>query len=255
MERGRRRRGAAADRDGGRGVKDAASLPDGLAQRRLHAAAASGGISSDPIHRMALAALRRQGSGGDVLDFGAGLGGFARRLQEAGLYRTVSAVDIMARPEALPDAIVWRQADLNAPLPLPDGGFDAIAALEVIEHLENPRAMLRECFRLLRPGGLLVLTTPNVESLRSLASFALRGYFAAFGPQSYPAHITPLARIDLARAATEAGFTGHGFHWSDDGVLPGLTRHRWQTVSFGLARGRLFSDNLLLESRRIPDKE
>ncbi|WP_293682113.1 bifunctional 2-polyprenyl-6-hydroxyphenol methylase/3-demethylubiquinol 3-O-methyltransferase UbiG [uncultured Phenylobacterium sp.] len=225
-------------------------MQDDLESRRAQASLASGGISSDPVYRMALAALREHGPQAAVLDFGAGQGSFTGRLLQIGLCQALTAVDLMARPAALPSEIDWIQADLNGPLPRADNSFDAIAAVEVIEHLENPRAMLRECFRLLRPGGLLVVTTPNNESLRSQVSLFFRGHFAAFGPDSYPAHITPLLRIDLMRASSEAGFVGQHFAWSDHGAVPGLTSHSWQGVSFGLARGRLFSDNLLLSCRR-----
>ncbi|MGE0153701.1 MAG: class I SAM-dependent methyltransferase [Reyranellaceae bacterium] len=217
----------------------------------MAASQASGGISDDVIHAMALARLRDHGAQEAVLDFGAGMGQFAQRLAQSGLYRTVAAADLMARPDSLPSQVAWHQADLNERLPLADASFDVIAAIEVIEHLENPRAMLRECLRLLRPGGLLVLTTPNNESLRSLLSLALRGYFAAFGPHSYPAHITPLLRIDLSRAATEAGFVDQGFRFSGQGVVPRFVSLRWQTLSLGCLRGRLFSDNLLFACSKV----
>lgn len=223
---------------------------DALAARRLQASQASGGISADPIYRMALAALRDHGPREAGVDFGAGQGGFAGLLAQAGLYRTVTAADLMPRPAALPAAIGWIQADLNDRLPLPDASCDVIAALEVIEHLENPRAMLRDCFRLLRPGGLLLVTTPNNESLRSQVNLLCRGHFAAFGPDSYPAHITPLLRIDLLRASQEAGFVDQHFAWSNHGTIPGLPRYRWQSLAGAAARGRLFSDNLMMVGRR-----
>lgn len=221
-----------------------------LDSRRLAASEASGGISGDPIYAKALAVLAMQGRGGKILDFGAGQGNFARRLLDAKQYDDVTAADLMSRPAALPEQIEWIQADLNEPLPLGDATFDAIAAIEVIEHLENPRAMLRDCQRVLRPGGWLVVTTPNNESLRSLISLVLRGYHAAFGPHSYPAHITPLLRIDLQRAATEAGFGDGRFFFSESGSVPGFTNVLWQRASFGLLRGRWFSDNLLFACRK-----
>ena len=48
---------------------------------------------------------------------------------------------------------------------LPSSHFDAVALFEVIEHLENPSEYLAECRRLLRQGGVLLLTTPNFKSL------------------------------------------------------------------------------------------
>lgn len=128
--------------------------------------------------------------------------------------------------------------------------FDLVTAVEVIEHLENPRAMMRECFRVLRHGGTLLLTTPNNETIRALISLAVRGHFAAFGPGSYPAHITALLATDLARASREAGFVDQTISYSGVGMVPGMPGRTWQSLGLGILRGRRFSDNLLLSCRK-----
>jgi 2-polyprenyl-3-methyl-5-hydroxy-6-metoxy-1,4-benzoquinol methylase len=53
------------------------------------------------------------------------------------------------------------------PTSLPPGAFDAVYSIEVVEHLSNDMldAMVLECMRLLKKGGILVITTPNDESL------------------------------------------------------------------------------------------
>jgi 2-polyprenyl-3-methyl-5-hydroxy-6-metoxy-1,4-benzoquinol methylase len=126
----------------------------------------------------------------------------------------------LPRPCDQADTVRWIQADLNAPLPCRDGSFDAIVSTEVIEHLENPRAVFREFARLLRPGGELLLTTPNQESIRSLASLIVRGHHVAFLEESYPAHLTALLRRDLMRLCSEAGFDAPRFRYTDAGAVP-----------------------------------
>jgi len=67
------------------------------------------------------------------------------------------------------------RADACAPLPFREGCFDVVLSMEGIEHFENQAAFVRECARVLRPGGWLVLTTPNVLNLSSRATHVLTG--------------------------------------------------------------------------------
>lgn len=67
------------------------------------------------------------------------------------------------------------QGDACAPLPFADASFDALVSLEGIEHFENQAAFLRECARVLKPGGLMVLTTPNVLHLSARFSMFWTG--------------------------------------------------------------------------------
>ena len=221
--------------------------PKSLHEQRVARAEWTGGISAGPIYdavwRM-LAPVAR----GDALDFGAGIGTLARRLADAPAVRSVTAVDLATPAATVPPGIRWMAADLNHSLAVQDASFDTIAAVEIIEHLENPRAVAREWRRLLRPGGTLVVSTPNVESVRSLVSLAVRGQFAAFTAPSYPAHITPLLAIDLRRVLEEAGFVDVRIGYSGDGRLPAM-KVSWQRLSLGLLRGIRFSDNLVASAR------
>ncbi len=220
----------------------------GLARQRLANAERTAGVSHGPIYEAVLAAalpLARE----RVLDFGAGTGAVAARLAAEPLVTESVAADIVppAAPPP-PGTVQWITADLNEPLALDAHQFDLITAVEVIEHLENPRATAREWLRLLKPGGSLVMSTPNVESIRSLLALVFRGHFLAFTEPSYPAHITALTSQDVTRVLREAGFAEIRIRYSNVGRVPKFA-FTWQHISLGALRGRRFSDNLIAVAR------
>lgn len=213
-------------------------------QRRL-ASQLSGGTSGDPIYVAFEQAITELDLTGDLLDFGAGTGSLSKRLQRSNQFNSIVAVDLMERPVNMHSSIEWLNWDLNYPLNLHDQSFDVIVSAEVIEHLENPREVSREWFRLLRPHGTLIFSTPNNESWRSLAAFLLQGHFVAFSDSCYPAHITALLRKDIERILQETGFSPPRFVFTDVGGIPKLPQLHWQTISAGLLKGLRYSDNLL----------
>jgi len=82
------------------------------------------------------------------------------------------------------------------PYPYADASFDTVLCCELIEHLfEDPMHMMSEINRILKPGGHLVLTTPNIGSLRSISAILL-GYHPAF----FPAYIRPRVEGEEAEA-------------------------------------------------------
>lgn len=188
---------------------------------------------------------------GDLLEFGAGTGSLISALLNDGYGGAITGADILPRPVGLSDRINWIQADLNRPLESPDEAFDVIVSTEVIEHLENPRAIFREFFRLLKPSGKLLVTTPNQASIRSLMSLLLDGHFVAFRDDSYPAHVTALLRKDFERICLETGFSPPQFFYSDSGGIPKFPHLQWQQFCPRLFSGRLFSDNLALIATKI----
>ena len=137
-------------------MTSSAGISDALSNHRKHASELSKGGSDDTIYAAIERSLAAAGATGDLLDFGAGTGRLTRRLQGSGSFRSVTGADLFARPADVPADVRWLQGDLNDRLPIADGAFDDVVAAEVIEHLENPRAVARELFRLLRPGGLAV---------------------------------------------------------------------------------------------------
>jgi 2-polyprenyl-3-methyl-5-hydroxy-6-metoxy-1,4-benzoquinol methylase len=228
-----------------------ANSPAALQKARLHASQLSGGTSNDSIYRAILQVIETLDLRGSVLDFGAGTGTFTERLVKTARFDSISAADLMHKPADL-GSLNWTCADLNDPLPLAGASFDCIVAVEVIEHLENPRALARELFRLLSPGGTVIISTPNDESWRSLISLLLRGHHVAFCNGSYPAHITALVRKDLERIFVEAGFESPQFRFTNDGGLPGRPTTSWQQLSAGLLKGLRFSDNIIAICRKPP---
>jgi len=220
-----------------------------LEEWRKQASERSGGTSGEPIKRMVLRMLKETGARGSLLDFGAGRGELLGRLYLEEGFQDLAGADLFPRPPELAEAIAWHQHDLNDAVSI-DRQFDVVVCSETIEHLENPRHVFRTLNRLLRPGGTLILTMPNQEAIRSYAGLILSGHFTHFLGNTYPAHITALLRMDLRRMCEEAGFTPPKFYFTNEGGIPKLPRLKWQSISFGLLRGRLFSDNVGMTTQR-----
>ena len=115
-------------------------------------------------------------AGDRVLDLGCGDGAFAAALVQAGA--TVTGVDVAAEAvrrarERAPQAQIERVAE-GAALPLAEDAFDVVWAGEVLEHVADVVGLLAEVRRVLRWGGTLLVTTPNLPRL-AVAVEALRG--------------------------------------------------------------------------------
>jgi 2-polyprenyl-3-methyl-5-hydroxy-6-metoxy-1,4-benzoquinol methylase len=203
------------------------------------------GSSSDAIYRTVATLLRERSAGGVLADIGCGSGNLWCEI--APLFSRCIGIDAV-RYAGLPDGVEFLRADLDRlPLPLPDAAADVVAAVEVVEHLENPRAFCRELARLTRPGGWVVMTTPNQLSLLSLLTLLLKQRFSAFQDPSYPAHITALLEVDLRRIAAECGLEAVEVRYSGEGRIPGTATHYPAAVS--AAFPRLLSDNVVLIGR------
>ena len=205
------------------------------------------GSSGDPIYRMVANAIAtRHRGGGTLLDVGCGSGRLWPFVRDAfGRYAGVDAV----RYDGFPADGEFHAADLDAgDLPLPDASAEVVAAVETVEHLENPRAFIRTLARLAKPGGWVIVTTPNQLSAASRLSLLLRGQHQAFGEGSYPAHITALLEVDLRRIAAECGLVEVAVEYSGSGRIPLTPRHFPRALARVWPRG--LSDNVLLAGRR-----
>lgn len=204
------------------------------------------GRSHERIYRTVANVLAARDAGGLLADVGCGSGDLWQALR--GRFRSCIGVDAV-RYAGLPPDVEFHPADLDAArLPLSDASVDTATAVEVIEHLENPRAFVRELARIVRPGGWVVVTTPNQLSALSLLTLALKGRFSAFQDDAYPAHRTALLEIDLRRIMTECGLRDLAVTFTRLGRLPLCAWHYPDAVA-RLAPRRL-SDNIVIAGRR-----
>lgn len=129
-------------------------------------------------------------------------------------------VDLIAPASACNDLAVWVRSRAEQ-LPVRPGSVDGICAGEILEHFERPMDFLRECQSALRPGGILVLSTPNPNSLieRTLTLSLNRKLFYTKD------HVTLYPQRWLIRMLELAGFTevrlySGGFPVPTVGLIP-----------------------------------
>ncbi|MCC8364253.1 class I SAM-dependent methyltransferase [Lysobacter sp. A6] len=146
-------------------------------------------------------------AGARVLELGAGAGAMSLRLKDRGY--AVTASDLNERSFVPTREIPFVALDLNEAFAQRlQRRFDAIVALELVEHLENPCHFFRQCREALENKGFLLVSTPNLANPVSQAMFATRGHFQWFNDNDYheQGHIMPLSPGVLRRCWTEAGF-------------------------------------------------
>jgi len=93
--------------------------------------------------------------------------------------------------------------------------FDVVAMLDVIEHVLDPEGLARECFRVLRPYGFVLVNTPNIQYWRHLHSLVVDGVFPhTSGDREvyHGGHVGFYNYRDLALMFGGAGFTGQSMH-------------------------------------------
>jgi 2-polyprenyl-3-methyl-5-hydroxy-6-metoxy-1,4-benzoquinol methylase len=199
---------------------------------------------------------------GRLLDFGCGAGSFLRRMQTHGW--RVEGLDVSADVAAQ----VERQAGIRVhvgTLPhadLDSERFDCLTMWQALEHVHQPREVLESARQVLRPGGAIVITVPNIES------WSFRTFGAHWFALDVPRHLTHFAPHTLSRLLASAGFGKIRIqHVGMDGWLrqsgkraaaaPDAPRWlglcRWKPLALRLARWterRSMADNILAIAQR-----
>ncbi|HXW83501.1 MAG TPA: class I SAM-dependent methyltransferase [Candidatus Binataceae bacterium] len=157
-----------------------------------------------------------------ALDISAGEGLSTGMLIERG-WRVVATERRTRRPG-------WVATDLNAHLPFRDASFELVLMLEVIEHLADIPHALREIARVLKPGGVAILSTPNRLNVTSRVHHLLTGF--------YKGRRAPLPY----RYRVEDGRNWH---------VMGLNDFHWMAYGYGLRIDRLGTSRRKLRARLL----
>jgi 2-polyprenyl-3-methyl-5-hydroxy-6-metoxy-1,4-benzoquinol methylase len=167
-------------------------------------------------------------------------------MKELGWNVTGADRDASAFKAALP----FQQVDLNDPAfskELGENQFSMVTAVEVIEHVETPIGLLRNARRLLKPGGRIVITTPNVDSIPARVKFLLSEKIRMMDEMSEPTHISPMFWDLFQRQFLPiAGLQIHEHHLvPPNGFIGTRKRYSWLMRGLsGFVRGECkFGDN------------
>ena len=175
-------------------------------------------LAHEAIHETA-AKILETAERGRVLDVPAGEGALALRLKNLGF--EVFCCDLYTEFFKLPGTEI-KQGNLDARLPYADGFFDAVVCVEGLEHIENPANAFREFARILRAGGTLVVSVPNIMNIEERLKWLFNGYTSHFKPLSAQAlddienqygemakmalHVNPIGYSEVRYLLEKSGF-------------------------------------------------
>jgi len=189
-----------------------------LVSDKPSADSAAAPLAHEAIHDTVLGILEQE-ERGSLLDVPAGEGALAARLIKAGF--EVSCCDLYPEIFRL-DEVSIRQGDLNGELPFENQSFDYVTCLEGLEHIENPQQAIREFARVLRPGGKVIVSIPNILNIEERLKWLLYGYTSHFKPmtrahverlraeynnrEEIAAHVNPIGYSELRYILEKYGF-------------------------------------------------
>lgn len=159
-----------------------------------------------------------------ILDFGAGRGHMSQKIGEEARRRRLQPKDCIHPCEIVPeefqyDQVQCRRIDVDSLIPHPDEHFDVVYAIEVLEHTLRPYDFFKEAARALKPGGLILVSVPNLMHVLSRFGLLLSGFGALYPPPSkLPAnagricgHVMPLTYPYFHYGLAKQGFEDIAF--------------------------------------------
>jgi 2-polyprenyl-3-methyl-5-hydroxy-6-metoxy-1,4-benzoquinol methylase len=171
--------------------------------------------ASTGIHDVILDCVK-QLKRGTVLDVPSGQGALSKELEKLGFKPFSGDLEINNIVYVDKRSI---QLNLNHVLPFRASAFDHVVCIEGVEHLENPHHLIREFARVLTDGGFLIISTPNVMTIKSRLRFLLYSYldyFRYFGPlppnvkyrvEEYEhQHVNPISYAEMKYILEKYGF-------------------------------------------------
>ena len=181
-----------------------------------------------PVFLRAANLLKQYRKNGRLLDVGSGFGFFIAEMKNNGW----DAIGVEISQKALDYARNVLGLTIH-PGPLekvgfPDSQFDAVTGFYIIEHLSHPMAFLRECYRILKPGGLLLLRYPHTTPIKNFLHF--------FGIKNrlydLPAHLSDFSPKMIQQCLEKIGFEKCR-HLVGGYTLPGDFGKRASSILFG----------------------
>jgi len=132
-----------------------------------------------------------------ILEIGSGNGLFIESLASLGFSLTATDLKNFLSPAAREVAKQFQKIDIDTPWPFHDVSFDSVTAWNVIEHAENPSHVARESARVLKSGGLLFLSLPNIYNLKNRLYFLRTGDMYRYKGRN--SHITIITKMVFGR--------------------------------------------------------
>lgn len=172
------------------------------------------------VWKARLRVIGRYADGGNFLDVGAAFGGL---LREASARYSVYGIEPSDYSGSEARKIFGERVHIGtlADHPFEDGFFSAITMIEVIEHLADPADAIRECHRLLRDGGVLVVQTANMAGLQARLRGERYAYFM-------PGHLSYFTRRNLTDLLVRSGFSRVVAYLPVEfGLVPKLLKSRY----------------------------